>query len=130
MPPRDNVYKEVGEVADAGLFIGFGAPVRGREARRWSSSTRRRVLLAATGRGRHRKLRACIPRVARRRSRWVHPHSRGGREARIARVSDEFTQFTIRADLIVDKFGVVGADLAGRLERNMEFYIEQIGALA
>jgi hypothetical protein len=45
-------------------------------------------------------------------------------------VSDEFTQFSLRATLIVDGFGVVGADLAERLQRQMEFYTEQIGAFA
>jgi hypothetical protein len=46
------------------------------------------------------------------------------------RVSEEFTQFAIRAGLVVNGFGIVGADLAGRIQRQMEFYTEQIGAFA
>jgi len=46
------------------------------------------------------------------------------------RVSEEFTQYSTRAALVVDNFGVVGADLADRLQRQMAFYIEQIGAIA
>ena len=46
------------------------------------------------------------------------------------RVSEEFTQFTIKASLCVDSVGVVGADLNERLQRQMAFYTEQIGAIA
>ena len=46
------------------------------------------------------------------------------------RVSEEFTQFTIKVGLSVEGLGVVGADLAGRLQRQMAFYTEQIGAIA
>ena len=46
------------------------------------------------------------------------------------RVSEEFNQLVLRALLVVDSFGVVGADLGERLQRQMEYYIEQIGAFA
>ena len=46
------------------------------------------------------------------------------------RVSEEFAQFAIKAGLVVENFGIVGADLAERLQRQMEFYTSQIGAFA
>jgi hypothetical protein len=46
------------------------------------------------------------------------------------RVSEEFTQFSLRAALVIDGFGVVGADLTERLQRQMAFYMEQVGAIA
>lgn len=46
------------------------------------------------------------------------------------RVSEEFTQLALKATLIVDGFGVVGADMAERLQRQMEYYIEQVAAYA
>ena len=54
------------------------------------------------------------------------------RKAKLAslRVSEEFTQLSIRVSLIVNNLGIVGADLGGRLQRQMEYYIEQIGAFA
>jgi hypothetical protein len=45
-------------------------------------------------------------------------------------VRDEFIQLSIRTSLIVDSFGIVGADLAGRLQSQLEYYTEQIGAIA
>jgi hypothetical protein len=45
-------------------------------------------------------------------------------------VSEEFTQFSIRAGLCIESFGVVGADFAERLQRQMAYYTEQIGAIA
>ena len=45
-------------------------------------------------------------------------------------MSDEFTQFTIKASLCVDKIGVVAADMNERLQSQMAFYTEQIGAIA
>ena len=130
MPPRDNVYKEVGEVADAGLFIGFGAPVRGRERGGGASSTRRRGYYSRLQE--EGVIESFEPA-------FLELHGgdlggfiliRGEVEARIAPCQRRVHVTTIRVIPIVDKFGVVGADLAGRLERNMEFYIEQIGALA
>jgi hypothetical protein len=46
------------------------------------------------------------------------------------RVSEEFTQLSTRVSLIVDRFGVVGADLGGRLQRQIEYYTRRIGAFA
>jgi hypothetical protein len=118
-------------MADAGLFIGFGNPVRGRELQAvelfnetigWYSQ------LQEDG-----EIESFEPV-------FLEPHGgdlggfiliRGDAEklAKL-RVNDEFTQFTIRAGLYVDSIGVVGADMGGRLQSQMEYYTEQIGAIA
>ncbi|HEX2426862.1 MAG TPA: hypothetical protein VHI53_02995 [Gaiellaceae bacterium] len=118
-------------MADAGLFIGWGEVVRGRESEA--------VELFNEALGYYARLQEegtidSFEPV------FLEPHGgdlngfvlvRGDAE-RLAelRVSDEFTQFSLRATLIVDGFGVVGADMAERLQRQMEFYVEQIGAFA
>jgi hypothetical protein len=78
-------------MADAGLFIGWGAVARGREKEAVDLFNERLASI---------------------------------------RVSEEFTRYTIRAGLVVENFGVVGADLAARLQQQMAFYMEQIGAIA
>jgi hypothetical protein len=118
-------------MADAGLFIGWGEVVRGREA---ESIEVFNETLAYYGRLQEEGTIESFEPV------FLEPHGgdlggfiliRGDAEKLAAlRVSDEFTQITIRAGLIVNGLGVVGADLAGRLQRQMEYYIEQIGAFA
>jgi hypothetical protein len=118
-------------MADAGLFIGWGAVVRGREA---ESLEVFNETLAYYGRLQEEGTIESFEPV------FLEPHGgdlsgfiliRGDAEKLAAlRVSEEFTQFSIRAGLIVEGFGVVGADLAGRLQRQMAFYTEQIGAFA
>ena len=118
-------------MADAGLFIGFGNPVRGREGHAvelfnetlgWYSQ------LQEEG-----EIESFEPV-------FLEPHGgdlggfimiRGDAEklAKL-RVSEEFTQFIIRAGLCVDSIGVVGADMGGRLQSQMAYYTEQIGAIA
>ena len=118
-------------MADAGLFIGWGEVVRGRES---EATELFNETLAYYGRLEEEGTIDSFEPV------FLEPHGgdlngfilvRGDAEKLAAlRVSDEFTQFTLRATLIVDGFGVVGADLAERLQRQMEFYLEQIGAFA
>jgi hypothetical protein len=118
-------------MADTGLFIGWGAVVRGREAKSLEVFNE---TLAYYGRLQEEGTIESFEPV------FLEPHGgdlsgfiliRGEAEKLAAlRVSEEFTQFSIRAGLIVDGFGVVGADLAGRLQRQMAFYTEQIGAFA
>ena len=118
-------------MADAGLFIGWGEVVRGREAEALEVFNE---TLAYYGRLQEEGTIESFEPV------FLEPHGgdlngfiliRGDAEKLAAlRVSEEFTQFSIRAGLIVEGFGVVGADLAGRLQRQMEFYTEQIGAFA
>jgi hypothetical protein len=127
---RRTASKEVG-MADAGLFIGWGEVVRGRESEA--------VELFNETLGYYARLEEegtidSFEPV------FLEPHGgdlngfiliRGEAEKLAAlRVSDEFTQFSLRATLVVNGFGVVGADMAERLQRQMEFYIEQIGAFA
>jgi hypothetical protein len=118
-------------MADAGLFVGFGTEVRGREKE--GVDLFNEILGYYTRLQEEGTIESFEPV-------FLEPHGgdlsgfiliRGEAEKLAAlRVSDEFTQFSLRAALIVDGFGVVGADLAERLERQMEYYIGQIGAFA
>lgn len=118
-------------MADAGLFIGWGEVVRGREseATELFSET-----LGYYARIQEEGVIESFEPV------FLEPHGgelagfiliRGDAEKLAAlRVSEEFTQLSIRVGLIVDKLGVVGADLGERLQRQVEYYTEQIGAFA
>ena len=118
-------------MADAGLFIGFGNPVRGRESQA--------VELFNETLGWYARLQE-ESEIESFEPVFLEPHGgdlggfiliRGDAERLSAlRVSDEFNQYSIRADLCVENFGVVGADMGERLQRQMAFYTEQIGAFA
>ena len=118
-------------MADSGLFIGFGEPARGRERQAID------VFNEAVGFWGELQQRGEIEGWE---AIFLEPHGgdlngfiliRGDAEKLAAlRVSDEFTQYSIRAGMVVDRLGVVGADLAARLQKQMEFYTEQIGAIA
>jgi hypothetical protein len=118
-------------MADAGLFIGWGQEVRGRETE--AVDLFNEILDYYTRLQEEGTIDSFEPV-------FLEPHGgdlagfiliRGEAEKLAAlRVSEEFTQFSLRATLIVDGFGVVGADLAERLQRQMEFYMGQIGAFA
>jgi len=118
-------------MADAGLFVGFGDPVRGRESQAVDLFNE---VLGYYGRLQEEGEIDSFEPV------FLEPHGgdlsgfillRGDAERLAAlRVSEEFTQISIRAGLCVEGFGVVGADLAERLQRQMVFYTEQIGAFA
>jgi hypothetical protein len=118
-------------MADAGLFIGFGDPVRGRESQAielFNETIAWYTQLQEDG-----EIESFEPV-------FLEPHGgdlggfiliRGDAEKLSAlRVSDEFTQFTIKASLVVDSIGVVGADMNERLQSQMAFYTDQIGAIA
>lgn len=118
-------------MADAGLFIGFGNPVRGRESQAVELFNE---TIGWYGRLQEEGEIESFEPV------FLEPHGgdlggfiliRGDAE-RLAslRVSEEFTQFTIRAALCVDSIGVVGADMGERLQSQMAYYTEQIGAIA
>jgi hypothetical protein len=118
-------------MADAGLFVGWGSVARGREKEAVELFNE---ILGYYGRLQEEGEIDSFEPV------FLEPHGgdlsgfvliRGEPEKLAAlRVSEEFTQYSIRAALAVDSFGVVGADLAGRLESQMAFYVEQIGAIA
>jgi len=118
-------------MADAGLFIGWNEVVRGREAEAVELFNE---VLAYYGRLQEDGTIESFEPV------FLEPHGgdlggfiliRGEAENLSAlRVSEEFIQLSIRATLHVENFGVVGADLAERLQRQIEYYTEQIGAIA
>jgi hypothetical protein len=118
-------------MADAGLFVGFGNPVRGREAEA--------VELFNETLGWYQRLQE-EGEIESFEPVFLEPHGGDlngfimirGDAAKLSklRVSEEFTQFTIRAALNVESIGVVGADMGERLQRQMAFYTEQIGAIA
>jgi hypothetical protein len=118
-------------MADAGLFIGWGEVVRGRETEAIEVFNE---TLAYYGRLQEEGTIENFEPV------FLEPHGgdlngfiliRGEAEKLASlRVSEEFTQIATKATLVVENFGIVGADLAERLQRQMEFYTEQIGAFA
>jgi hypothetical protein len=118
-------------MADAGLFIGWGEVVRGRETEAIEVFNE---TLAYYGRLQEEGTIENFEPV------FLEPHGgdlsgfiliRGDAEKLAAlRVSEEFTQLSLRATMIVNSFGVVGADLAERLQRQMQYYTEQIATFA
>ena len=118
-------------MADAALFIGWGEVVRGRESEAtelfqetlgWYATLQEEGVIES------------FEPV------FLEPHGgdlsgfillRGDAEKLAAlRVSEEFIQLSTRVGLIVDNLGVVGADLGARLQRQVEYYTEQIAAFA
>jgi hypothetical protein len=119
------------EMADAGLFIGWGAVARGREKEAVDLFNE---IVEYYGRLQEEgEIESFEPVI-------LEPHGgdltgfvliRGESDKLAAiRVSDEFTRYAIRAALVVDGFGVVGADLEKRLQERMGFYMEQVAAIA
>jgi len=118
-------------MADAGLFIGWGEVVRGREKEAaelfqetlgWYASLQDQGVIES------------FEPV------FLEPHGgdlsgfiliRGDADKLAAlRVSEEFSQLSTRVGLIVDKLGVVGADMGERLQRQVEYFTKQVGAFA
>lgn len=118
-------------MADAGLFIGWGEVVRGREA---EANEVFNETLAYYGRLQEEGTIESFEPV------FLEAHGgdlsgfilmRGDAEKLASlRVNEEFMQYAIRAGLVVENLGIVGASLAERLQRQMAFYTEQIGAFA
>src|SRR5215469_7478840 len=120
-----------GEVmADSGLFIGFGAPVRGRE--RQSLQVFGETLdyyARLQQQGDIESFETVL----------LEPHGgelggfvlvRGDQD-KLARVrgSEEFQRLTLRAQLIVDNIGVVSAVLGDRLAADMATFSQQVEEL-
>jgi hypothetical protein len=118
-------------MADTGLFIGFGNPVRGRESQAvelFNEAVAWFASLQEEG-----EIESFEPV-------FLEPHGgdlggfillRGEAEKLATlRVSEEFAQFILRVGLHVENVGVVGADLAERLQSLMAYYTDQIGAIA
>jgi hypothetical protein len=118
-------------MADAGLFIGWGQVVRGREGPAVDGFNEF-VEFAGhlQGDGRIEDFEIC----------FLEPHGgdlagyillRGSTEQMDAvRDNDEFLHHMTRADLHVENLGIIGAALGDGIARQMAIYQEEIGALA
>jgi hypothetical protein len=117
-------------MADAGLFLGWGPPVRGREAKGLDVFGEAIEFYGGLQRdGRIESFEAVL----------LEPHGgdldgffliRGSVEQMAQlRVDEAFERLTTRATFIVQDIGVVGAYIGEGLARAMSIYQEQIGAL-
>ncbi|HEV8280010.1 MAG TPA: hypothetical protein VGQ26_30575 [Streptosporangiaceae bacterium] len=117
-------------MADFGLFVGFGYPVRGRERQAvkvFNEAIEYYARLQQQGE------------IESFESVFLEPHGgdlngftliRGDRDKLASiRTSDEFARLSIRADLIVEGFGVIGAQLGEQIETLMGVYNEQVEGL-
>lgn len=114
-------------MADYGLFIGFGTPVRGREAKSLDGFNDAMQYYARLQQdGRIESFEAVI----------LEPHGgdlggfillRGERQSLSqVRVDEEFERLTTRADLLVDDIGIIGASLGDGLARALSMYQEEV----
>jgi hypothetical protein len=118
------------EMADFGLFIGFGPPIRGRE--RQAIAVFNEAMQYWTRLQQQGEIESFE-------SVFLEPHGgdlsgftlvRGDRDKLASiRTSDEFARLTIRAGLITEGFGVVGATLGERIGTLMGVYNEQMDEL-
>jgi hypothetical protein len=118
-------------MADAGLFIGWGAPITGREAKGLEVLSESLAYYARLQQeGVIESFEMAI----------LEPHGGDlqgfvllrGSEERLAqlRVDDEFLRLTTRAGLIVDGLGVIGAALGDGLEQAIGTYQQAVSELA
>jgi len=118
------------EMADFGLFIGFGFPVRGRERQAlkvFNEAMEYYARLQQQGE------------IESFESVFLEAHGgdlggftlvRGDRDKLASiRTSDEFARLSLRANLIVDSFGVLGAQLGERIGTQMGVFNEQVQEL-
>jgi hypothetical protein len=118
-------------MADFGLFIGFGWPVRGREqnaTKVFNESLEFWTKLQNEG-----QIESWQPV-------FLEPHGGDlggfilvwGERDKIAeiRASDELTRLNTRAQLIVENFGVVGAQTGDQIGGQMQTFLESSGELA
>ena len=118
-------------MADFGLFIGFGWPVRGREqkaAQVFNEAVELWSRLQQEGQ------------IEGWDAIFLEPHGgdlggffllRGDQDAIASvRASDDFVRLSTRAQLIVENYGVVGAEMGGRIQTQMELFLAASGELA
>lgn len=117
-------------MADSGLFIGFGAPTRGRERQAvkvFTESFEYYSRLQQEG-----EIESFEPVI-------LEPHGgelngffllRGDQD-KLARIrgSEEFERLTARGELIVEHLGIVGAFLGERLMSQMSVFSQQVEEL-
>jgi hypothetical protein len=117
-------------MADAGLFIGWGQVVRGREGRAVDGFNEFVEFVGQLqGEGRIENFEIC----------FLEPHGgdlagfmllRGSTEQMdVLDADDEFLHHMTRADLHVENLGLIGASLGDGIARQMAIYQEEIGAL-
>jgi hypothetical protein len=118
-------------MADAGLFIGFGEPVRGREGPAVDSFNDTVAYLGQIqSEGRIEDFEIV----------FLDPHGgdlggfmlvRGSADQMHAvRQDEQFLRQMTQASLVVERLGVVNASLGDGIARQMAIYQEQIGAFA
>ena len=118
-------------MAGYGLFIGFGFPVRGREQK--AAKVFNEFVEYLTGLQEDGTIESWEPF-------FLEPHGgdlggffvvRGERDSIAGvRTSDEMERLTTRAQLIVENFGVVGAQTGERIGAQMELFLQSAGELA
>jgi hypothetical protein len=117
-------------VADSAIFIGFGVPVRGRERQALAVFNEAMQFYGSLQeRGEIESFEAV----------FLEPHGgdlggfillRGNRDALARlRATDEFDRLNLRADLVVEGFGVVNASLGDRIGSLMGVYTDQLSEL-
>ena len=117
-------------MADSGLFIGFGAPVRGRE--RQASMVFNEVFEYYSRLQQEGEIESFEPVLLQ-----AHGGELGGffllrgDQDKLARIrsSEEFERLTVRAQLLVENLGIVDAALGGRLMSQMSVFGEQVEEL-
>jgi hypothetical protein len=118
-------------MADAGIFIGFGYPVRGREHQ--AIQVFNEAIEYYTGLQEEGEIESVEPV-------FLAPHGGAlggfillrGEVEKLDRLreSDEFQRIQIRAGLVVDHLGFVNAALGERLVKQMTLYDEQLAVVA
>jgi hypothetical protein len=118
-------------MADYGLFIGFGTPARGREAKSldvFNEATQYYAKLQQEGRIESFEVAILEP----------HGGDLGGffllrgerQQLSQLRVEADFERLTTRANLMVDGVGIIGASLADGMGQSIGIFQEEIRALA
>jgi hypothetical protein len=125
--PTESALAEEAEMADAGLFIGFGLPVRGRE--------RQAVKVFTEALEYYTRLQQQGD-IESFETVFLEPHGgdlngftlvRGDPDKLSSiRASDEFARLSVRAGLITNGFGVIGAILGEQVGTLMGVYNEQV----
>ena len=117
-------------MAEMGLFIGWGAPVRGREAKSlevFNEAIAYAGRLQEEGRIESSEIVLLTPHGG---DLYGFQLLRGSRESLDAvRADEEFQRLTFRAGLIVEGLGVVPALLGESLGQGIQLYQEQLGEL-
>ena len=117
-------------MADYGLFVGFGTPVRGREAKSLDAFNQATQYYSRLQQeGTIESFEVAI----------LEPHGgdlggffliRGERQKlSLLRVDAEFERLTTRATLMVDSLGIIGASLGDGLGQSIAMFQEEISTL-